>query len=293
MISYRLFLIFDALLMSFPHSWRKNLFISLAKIARFFAPSRNRVIRQNLDFAFSKGLGSEEYAYIESYCYRNLALNLLQVMENRHYVHDDFTRRVVFENREAVDELLSQGKGIVFVSAHFGNWEMGATALSALVTPTTSIYQEFKHSEFDPYLLESRTRHGMDLAEKNGALKHLARALKKGASVSLMIDQASNHTHGVSITFFGHPTYQSSTPAILSRKYNAPIVPLYIFSEDEEHFTIRFDDPIIVTGEEEEAIKIATQLQADSLEKAIRSRPELWFWCHKRWKSEYRGIYAG
>ncbi|MDD2266526.1 lipid A biosynthesis lauroyl acyltransferase [Sulfuricurvum sp.] len=293
MILFRLFLLLDSVLMRLPHSWRRALFTSLARLARFFAPSRNRVIRQNLRFAFGDTLAEEEIDAIEYSCYRNLGLNLLQVMENRHYTTEDFTKRVSFENREHVDALLAQGKSIIFVSAHFGNWEMGATALSALITPTTSIYKAFKRIEFDPYLLESRTPHGMDLAEKSGALKHLARALKNGNSVSLMIDQSSNPRHGVAVDFFGHSTFHSSTPAILSYKYNAPIVGLYIFSDDGENFTIRFENPIEVESDDAQGILKATQEQANALEKVIRLEPKFWFWCHKRWKSEFPEIYAG
>lgn len=293
MILFRLFLLLDAVLMRLPHGWRRALFTSLASLARFLAPSRNRVIRQNLQLAFADTLNEREVEKIERYCYRNLGLNLLQVMENRHYTTEDFSKRVTFENRKNVDALLAEGRSIVFVSAHFGNWEIGATALSALVTPTTSIYKAFKREEFDPYLLESRTPHGMDLAEKSGALKHLARALKNGGSVSLMIDQSSNPRHGVAVDFFGHPTYHSSTPAILSNKYNAPIIALYIHTDDEENFTIRFEDPIEVESDNAQAILEATQKQVSTLERIIRANPKFWFWCHKRWKGEYPEIYAG
>lgn len=293
MILFRLFLLLDAVLMRLPHSWRRILFTSLARLARFLAPSRNRVIRQNLHFAFADTLDEKEMDEIEHYCYRNLGLNLLQVMENRHYTMEDFSKRVTFENREYVDALLAQGRSMIFISAHFGNWEIGATALSALITPTTSIYKAFKREEFDPYLLESRTPHGMDLAEKSGALKHLTRALKNGGSVSLMIDQSSNSRHGVAVDFFSHPTYHSSTPAILSYKYNAPIVALYILTDDEENFTIRFEKPIEVESDDVQGILKATQEQASTLEKIIRANPKFWFWCHKRWKSDYPEIYTG
>lgn len=293
MILFRLFLLLDAVLMRLPHKWRLGVFTSLALLARFLAPSRNRVIRQNLQLAFVETLNEQEVEKIERYCYRNLGLNLLQVMENRHYTTEDFSKRVKFENRELVDTLLAQGRSIVFVSAHFGNWEIGATALSALVTPTMSIYKAFKREEFDPYLLESRTPHGMGLAEKSGALKHLTRTLKNGGSVSLMIDQSSNPRHGVAVDFFGHPTYHSSTPAILSYKYNAPIVALYIHTDDEENFTIRFEEPIEVESDNPQAILEATQKQVSTLERVIRANPKFWFWCHKRWKGEYPDIYAG
>ncbi len=292
MLLYRLFLVFDALIMSLPRNGRKKLFTTLAELVHRLAAKRNRVIQQNLNFMFQNSLSDDEKQRIEYYCYRNLALNLLQSMENRRNSAEDLAKKVSFTHREAVDEILSQGRGIVFISAHFGNWELGATALSALITPVSSIYKELDRSEFNPYLIEGRERHRMELSEKNGALKSLARTLKNGGSVSLMIDQASNAKHGVEVTFFGHKTYQTSTPAVLAHKYNAAIIPLYILSNDEERFTIEFGTPIEVKNDDPSSILEATQRQADSLEKIIRAYPKFWFWCHKRWKSEYKEIYA-
>lgn len=293
MLLFRLFLVLDSLLMLLPRSWRKGFFTSLADIAHRFAPKRNQVIQQNLAFAFNNALSDKEKEEIERYCYRNLALNLLQTMENRRNSAKELASCVTFKNREKVDAILSEGKGIIFVSAHFGNWELGGAALSSLITPVASIYKGFNRQEFDPYLYEARSRHRMELAEKNGALKHMAKTLKKNGSVLLMIDQASNAKYGVQADFFSHVAYHSSTAAHLASKFQVPIVGVYIISEDEEHYTIHFEDPIEVEGINEEAILIATTKQVNAMEKVIKEHPKLWFWCHKRWKGEYKEIYAG
>ncbi|MDD2828849.1 MAG: lipid A biosynthesis lauroyl acyltransferase [Sulfuricurvum sp.] len=292
MIGYRLFLLFDWCLMHLPKSWRKSIFTSLASLVHHLAHSRNRIIKANVNFAFGESLNPQIKKEIESYCYRNLALNFLQTMENRRNSAEEVASVVSFENRSKVDALLAQHRGIIFVSAHFGNWELGGAALSSLITPVSSIYKEFSTSSFDPYLLEARTNHRMELAEKNGALKHVAKALKNGRSILLMIDQASNARVGVKTLFFGHETYHTSSAASLSAKFNAPIVGVYITSEDEEHYTLRFEEPISVENSDEHSIIEATQKQVNGLEKVIREHPKLWFWCHKRWKGEYQEIYS-
>lgn len=291
MIIYRLFLILDAFLMKLPFKWRKRLFTGLASFAHKIAFSRNRIIRQNLSFAFKDTLDASNFREIERYCYRNLALNLLQVMENRRNNADDLRSQVTFENREPVDAILAEGGAIIFVSAHYGNWELGGAALSSLITPVASIYKGFSRSEFDAYLFEARTHHRMELAEKNGALKHIAKALKNNRSILLMIDQASNARYGVRTDFFGRQTYHSSTAAQLSAKFKAPIVGVYISSEDEEHYTVRFEEPIEAGEGDEASVIEATQRQVDGVEKVIRENPKLWFWCHKRWKGEFPDIY--
>lgn len=293
MMGFRLFLIFDYLAMKLSRKTRKKFFFTLAALAHRLAYKRNRVIQANLDFAFSNSLSQSEKKEVEGYCYRNLALNLLQVMENKRNTAEDLAKLITFENKEMVDLYLSQNRPIIFISAHYGNWEIGAASLAALITPITSIYKGLDNDAFNPYLLEARTRHRLNLVEKNGAIKHLARALKNGQCVSLLIDQSSNAKSGVKVNFFNHPTYHTSAAAQLSRKYNAPIIALYIDTEDEENYTIRFVEPIEVMGEDEQAIIDATQRQVDDLEKVIRRAPKFWFWCHKRWKSEFNEIYAG
>jgi len=289
MLGYRLFLLVEKFVMRLSPTTRQRLFASLAWLAHRLAFSRNTIIQKNLSFALSDTLTTATKKEVEAYCYRNLALNLLQVMENRFNTAEDLARKVTFENREKVDTYLAHNRPIIFISAHFGNWELGATALAALITPTTAIYKKLANEHFNPYLVEARERHRLTLVDKNGALKHLTRALKQGQCVSLMIDQASNAASGISVDFFAHPTYHTAAAAQLSKKYNAPIVPLYILTKDEQHYTIRFEEPIDVI--EDEDIHPATQTQATQLETIIRANPKFWFWCHKRWKGEHPQMY--
>jgi len=291
MIRYWLFLLFDACIMAFPHSWRKTLFIGLGSLVHRLAGKRNRVIQKNLDFAFGKNLTDAQKTHVEMYCYRNLALNFLQVMENRRNTNEDLQRIITFENRSIIDELVRNGQNAIFVSGHFGNWELGGVTLSSLVPELSSIYKGFDRPEFDPYLKEARERHGMHLAEKNGALKLMTKALKNKGSILLMIDQGSNEKYGVLSNFFSHPTYHNTTAAQLAAKFQVPIVGVYIFNNDETNYTIRFCDPILVTSSDKEAIEEATQKQVNDLEAVITERPDLWFWCHKRWKKENPELY--
>lgn len=286
-----LFLLFDAIVMKLPRLWRKNLFIAFALLAHLLAPKRNRIIQQNLDLAFQNTLSPDQKKEIENYCYRNLALNLLQTMENRRNSIQDLKDKVTFANREIVDEILSEGKGIVFVAAHYGNWELGGVAISSLITPIASIYKGFSRKEFDPYLHEARTRHHITLAEKTGALKLMAKTLKNNGSIMIMMDQSASPRYGVVADFLGHSAYHSAAAANLSLKFNRPIVGAKIQSNDEEHFTITFENPIYVEEESPEAILKATKQQVADLERLIKDDPKYWFWCHKRWKGKHFNIY--
>lgn len=293
MILYAFFRSVEFLLRLLPAPLRKNFFLMLAAIAHAVDKKHRRVVRQNLRFAYGDGLSEAEIDEITRYCYRNLLLNFLQVMENRTLTEEKQAQLVTFENRRYVDEARESGRPIIFISGHFGNWELGATSIASQILPTVSIHKRLNNPYFDRYLLESRSRLGMTMVEKSGAVKHLARTLKNGGAISLMIDQNINPRESIVVNFFGHRVTQTSAPAFLARKYNAVVIPVFIHTEDEKHFTVRFEAPLEVAAAQdaETAILNATQAQSDVVETVVRAEPKYWFWCHKRWKTEHAEIY--
>jgi len=292
-ILYTVFRTLETFLMLLPRPLRKGFFLMLAGIARAVDRKHRRIVRQNMRFAYDGNIDEATIDETTRYCYRNLLLNFLQVMENYRLDTTKLASRVTFENREPVDEALAQGRPIVFISAHFGNWELGATSIALQIVPTVSVHKVLNNPYFDRYLLRSRSRLNMTMAEKKGAVKHLARALKNGGAISLMIDQNINPKEGVVVRFFGKEVTQTSAPAFLARKYDAVVIPVFIHTEDEKRFTVRFEPPVEVpkTGDAEADILAATQAQADVVERIVRAEPKFWFWCHKRWKTKYPEIY--
>lgn len=293
MILYYFFRTIEFLLMLLPYGARKAFFTALAALAYALDKKHRRVVRQNLDFAYDGAMTDAEAEKIARYCYRNLMLNFLQVIENRRITRQRQSEIVTFENREIFDRAKASGRPIILLSGHFGNWELGATAFASLVMPTVSIHKKLNNPYFDRYLLESRSRLGMRMIEKSGAVKHLTRALKNKEAVSLMIDQNINPKESIIVDFFGKEVTQTSAPAFLARKFNAAILPVFIHTEDERHYTIRFEEEIPVAKSEEVDADVAasTQLQSDLVEKIVRDEPKYWFWCHRRWKSKHPEIY--
>lgn len=293
MILFYLFRALEWFLMLLPRSWRRSFFVTLATLAYHIDSKHRRVILQNLHFALGRDFSPKEEEQISRYCYRNLMLAILQVMENRYLSAEDLALHVSFPNRQIVDDALKEGRRIIFISAHYGNWELGATALSALVVPTHATYKKLNNPYFEQYLLESRSKLGMHMVEKRGAIKGLTRSLKAKETISFLVDQNVNQKDGIVVNFFGETIRQTPAPAFLARKYDALIIPLFIATEDEEHYSITFETPIEVAQSDnaEDDILQATQKQADVVEKIIRDNPKYWFWCHRRWKTEHPEIY--
>jgi len=293
MITYYLFRFFETVLLAFPYSFQKVFFILLAKLAFLIDSKHKKVIRANLDLTIKDKISSEQYESVLKYCHKNLALTVLQVLRSSRLSIEDLSAMVSFENKDIVDKAMATGKPIIFISAHYGNWELGATSLSALISPVTAIHKKMNDNYFDKYLMKSRSKFKLTMVEKKGAIKHLIKALKNGDCISMLIDQNINPQDGIYIDFLGAKATATAAPAFIARKFDAIIIPLLINTSPEKENVITFYEPIITakTEDEEKDILESTQAQADFLSKAILEYPEPWFWCHKRWKSAYENIY--
>jgi len=293
MALFYLFKFFEFFLLLFGKTFRKNFFLFLAWGAYQVDRKHRRVIRQNLRFVYGDTIDEAFINHIERYCYKNLLLNFLQVVENRRGNIESILDKVTMEPSEIVERAKESGRPIVFATGHFGRWELAGAVSSALIKPTMIVYKEMNNGYFQEYLTESRSRFRIRSVEKNGAVKHLVKQLKEGLSISLLVDTNLSKRDGVIVDFFGKPTRTTATTAYLARKFDALIIPAFIVTEDEEHFTLKFYEPITVarTDDEEADIKEATQKQAAALEDAVRQYPHLWFWCHRRWKSDFPEIY--
>ena len=293
MIYYSLFRFFETLFLALPNAFQKGLILALAKLAFLIDTKHKKIIQANLDLTIKDQITPETYQNVIKNCHKNLALVLLQVLRSSRLEASDLAKTITFKNREIVDKAIAGGKPIIFISAHYGNWEIGATSLGALITPTTSVHKKMNDGYFDEYLMKSRTKFNMTMVEKKGAIKHLVKALKNGNSISMLIDQNVNPKDSVYVNFLGAQATQTAAPAFLARKFDALIIPLFINIQPEEETIITFFEPIITPKTEDAKADVltSTQAQADVLAEVIKAHPEPWFWCHKRWKSAYEEIY--
>ena len=293
MISYYLFRFFETCFLALPQSVQKTFMLAIAKLAFLVDRKHKNIIKANLDLTIKNEISTEKYNSILKYCHKNLALVLLQVLRSSRLSIEDLNKMVTFENRHYIDDAIKEGKKIIIVSAHYGNWELGATAVGALIHPITSIHKKMNDTYFDDYLLKSRSKFNMTMVEKKGAIRHLVKALKNDQIITMMIDQNVNPHDGIYIDFLGAKATQTAAPAFLARKFDAVIIPILIHTSPEKENVISFFEPIITakTENEERDILESTQEQADVLARVIKKHPEPWFWCHKRWKSAYEEIY--
>lgn len=292
-ILYQIFLFLVFVLRKIPQSFRRAFFKSISTLAYLFARNTNRIIKSNVDLVFNGTINDKELKEIQKYSYFNMILWVQSLIENLDVSDEELKKTVKIENEDIIQKLKDEKKPIILISAHYGNMEMLSCYLNKFVTPIHQVARQSNFEEMDNFIVKAREKSGAKIIFRAGAVKKLVKALMKKEVVSLIIDQNINSKDGTEVEFLGKKAYQTSTSALLSRKFNAYVVPVAIFNEDNYNYTIKIYDSIapIKTDNEEEDIKAASQLHANAISDIILTDKKQWFWPHKRFKSHYREIY--
>jgi KDO2-lipid IV(A) lauroyltransferase len=294
MISFYSFLFLEKILMLLPKRVRRAFFIAIGFLAYKLSKRYNLVIRQNLKFVYGEDIDEEFIQEISKYSFRLLSLNILHTIESRYSSIEELSKKIKFDNEEVVKKAQKEGRPIVFITSHYGAWELGASILSTLLEPIMVVYKRMKNPYFEKYLLKSREKWNVKYVERNGATRGLLKRLRSGGTIALLIDTNVNKKEAITVDFLGKKTSQVKTTAYFARKFDAAIIPTLIHTDDDENYVIRFYDEIVPpkTDDEQSDIKISTQMQTDWLSNEIFKSPKPWFWLHRRFKDDYPEIYT-
>ena len=185
------------------------------------------------------------------------------------------------------EQAAALGRGILYLTAHLGLWEVCALTVG-LIRPETLLVV---NRPLDNPLLEEevtafRGRFGNEPLGKRNILRAVLRHLGSRGSVGFLIDQRVSPDVGIEVPFFGQPAWTHPILARIVRKTRTPLVPLCALWDDPGDYTLRFFEPLIpdeLGDDELEDLPLTTRL-SQITEEMIRSRPEQWLWFHDRWR---------
>jgi KDO2-lipid IV(A) lauroyltransferase len=193
--------------------------------------------------------------------------------------------RIEVEGAERLDAVRASGRGAVFVSGHFANWEIMAAAIVQRGLPCQVTYRPANNPLIDRDIIAIRRGYGATFQAAKGREggMGLMRALARGESVALMNDQ--KYSDGVIAPFFGHDAATADGPTRLALRFGVPLVPLTIERLPGVRFRVRVHDPIPIDADApaDQAVRDAVVRLNAFLEAEVRARPEAWFWVHRRW----------
>jgi KDO2-lipid IV(A) lauroyltransferase len=190
------------------------------------------------------------------------------------------------EGEENLQEALKEGKGVLFFSAHFGNWELGSFFISK-IGKLEVVARALDNELLEKELIKLRINLGANVIYKKMAAKQILQSLRRNEMVAILIDQNVLRSEGVFVDFFGKEA--STTPALarFSLRTKSPIVPAFCYPTRSHRYLLKIFKPLHIETEGDYArdvLKI-TQFCTKIIESEIRQNPEFWFWFHNRWKS--------
>ncbi len=219
--------------------------------------------------------------------FRNFGKYVIDFIHFLDSTPEEVRRRIVFdEELDRINAVMAEKKGVIFITLHYGNWDMGAAGLSAYGFPVNVIAETFPHPAMNTLVQSSRRHLGMKVTPMEKVGPSIIRALRRGEILALLID-VPEPGGTVRVNFFGAPTEVPVGPARLALRSGARPMPGIMLRVKGEEKLIRpiidFDLNFEKSGDEEEDVRRLTQAIMTSLERLIRLDPNQWFIFHDMW----------
>ena len=187
-----------------------------------------------------------------------------------------------YEGFEHFEEALRRGKGVLFATAHLGNWELSAFAHSLMAQPMNVVVRPLDNQRIDDLVEAYRALSGNKLIQKKEAARSILKALAQNEAVGILIDQNASADQGVFVDFFGVPACANVAFAKIAARSGAAVIPGFaLWSEVEKKYVLRFYPIVEITGD----ATVDTAAIQQQLEQVIREYPDQWLWIHRRWKT--------
>jgi KDO2-lipid IV(A) lauroyltransferase len=250
-----------------------------------------RTGRRNLDIAFP-GLSDSEKERIIKGCFDSLGRVLGEFPHFQNITREqlyDFPHREGLEHLEAAR---TEGRPIVFYTAHLGLWELTSFWVGACWQPFTFLVRRLDNDLIEDMIDKVRRRFGNETLDKMAVSRQALRMLNQGGIIGMLPDVNMLAREGVFVDFFGTPASTTSMMAKLALRTNATVIPVYSpWDQQRKKFLLHVEPPITFerTGDSETDVHNLTAAIMASVEKFVRLYPEQWLWIHKRWKTRPPG----
>jgi KDO2-lipid IV(A) lauroyltransferase len=282
---------FIKLLGILPRPLSRAVGISLGWAVYLLHGRLRRVGMRNLELAFPEKTKRERGRILRGE-FTSIGRQLAEVSQFPRYTPENVEQVVVYEGLENYEKAYARGKGVLFLTAHFGGWEVSAFTHSmhghwmhVVMRPMDNVY-------LDGLIRHYRTMHGNKMVDKDDFVRGLLSAMKAGEAVGILMDTNMTPPQGVFVDFFGIPACTASGLARIALRTDAAVVPGFtIWDSSLGKYRLRFDPAVdlVRTGDLDADILSNTQVFTNIIESYVREYPEQWLWVHRRWKTRPEG----
>jgi KDO2-lipid IV(A) lauroyltransferase len=256
-----------------------------AKLLDLALPRLRRVAMRNLDLAYPEKTIRERKAIVDE-VFHSIARLLYAFARFPQINRENISQWIRYEGLEHFLEAKKAGHGVLFATAHVGNWELSAFAHGLMTEPMNVVIRPLDNPAADRVVEHRRQLSGNRLIEKWDGARAILRALKQNQAVGILMDQNTSLQEGVFVNFFGTPACANTAFAKIAHRTGALVIPGFaLWLENEKRYVLRFYPPVEITGD---AARDTERLHA-ILERVIREFPGQWLWIHRRWKTRPAG----
>ena len=256
--------------------------------AYFIPISRKSVAYENIRASFESDLTETDARKLLRKVYMHFGQMLFEVPHVLRINSRNFNRYMTIQGEENLRRAWKKEKGILFLTAHLGNWELMSAVGSLYFGNTTLVPRRSDSAAVDRVINELRTRFGAEIILAQGAMRALIKALKRNMMLGIFLDQNVDWYEGVFIPFFGRWACTNKGLALMARKTGAPVVPVFTVRESNGRHRMIFEKEIELrkTKDKIRDVEDNTALFTQVIERYVRKHPDQWLWFHRRWKTK-------
>ncbi len=265
--------------------WRTKVGCFFGKFIYFVSKERRKITRDNLQHAFP----DKDEKWIEQTskkCFENLGIVFSEIFWLRDATKEQIFEIAKYNGKELFQNVISRGKGLILLSAHFGNWEIMALSAGLYFDSALTIIVKPQSNKFlDKYINQIRTKFNNKVIDMYHSSFELIKLIKNKGELALLADQSATSEKDIYVDFFGRKALTFDAPAQLALKFDIPILMGFAIRQNDgsyniDYFELDYSD----LKNTPEGVAELTQRHTKVLEDMIRKYPEHWVWLHRRWK---------
>lgn len=262
------------------------------KFVYYCLPYRKAVVQANINQVFGDTLSKPEKEHLAKAFYSHLLTSIKEMIQLRFLSEEKLCERVEVKGYERLLEIADEGKGVLILTGHFGNWEFaplgGILNFKQFQGQFHFIRRMLGNKSIERILFRRYYRAGLNVIPKKNSLQQVCDVLEQNHAVVFVLDQHASlaNRDGIAAEFFGKKAGTYRSLASISRNTGVPVVPAAGYRLPNGRHVLEFYEPIIWQDypTTQEAIYYNTLAYNQALERIILEHPEQWLWLHKRWK---------
>lgn len=271
---------------SVPPKTGRRLGMALGRLIYRYNGRHRQITINNLQMAYPKQSQIEVTA-VAKRVFENLGKMIYEICWSTTLSEAELFRHVKIKGMQHIRQAYSKGKGVLVLTAHFGNWELLTVVGKLIGYPLSMVYRPMDFKPLEHTIAMLRTRFGGRMIRKKKGSRKILHSLDRKEMVALLLDQNVAFREGVFAPFFNVPACTNKGLALLALKTGAPVVPIFLLREAKGYRGIILPEiPLVRTGDKTKDVEINTAAYSNAIETMVRQYPDQWFWIHRRWNTK-------